>query len=471
MARRALCGLAAGGLIACLVIGAALLVAGAAAGAPAPGADAVMEVESFTVAGPATGSGAAACPPGTRVVGGGVDTTGPTPGGSALPYHTILSGPLDETGLTANTADGDVARYWYAYVRNAGLATVEFRVFALCSRTSDAVIATQPFTLADSQNGSARAVCPAGSRVVGGGLGTTGPAPGGNVNPYDLQFSGPQDENGLTATTGDGDVGRFWFAAVRNLSGATQDFTVLALCSASSDATLEVETVALGFGGTVSVPATCPAGRRVLGGGLGTTGASPTGTVFRLYLVSLSGPQDETGLAANAQDGDVARSWRAYVNNSSGATQAFASIAICSEDGSGPRGAGPAPGGSGVGGAPGAGTAGAPARCAGARATIVGTAGADRIRGTARRDVIAGGTGADRIAGLGGDDLICGGPGDDLVSGGPGRDRLLGQAGADRLRGGAGRDALSGGAGPDRLIGGAGLDALVGGPGRDLQAQ
>jgi Tol biopolymer transport system component len=114
--------------------------------------------------------------------------------------------------------------------------------------------------------------------------------------------------------------------------------------------------------------------------------------------------------------------------------------------------------------------------CAGVPATIVGTAGADRIVGTAHRDVIVGLGGDDRIIALGGDDLVCGGPGDDVISGDAGNDRLRGDAGrdvlyggsgADRLRGGKGSDWLWGGRGPDVLIGWRGNDRLRGGPGVD----
>ena len=121
--------------------------------------------------------------------------------------------------------------------------------------------------------------------------------------------------------------------------------------------------------------------------------------------------------------------------------------------------AGATPGGGGAGGAPGGPAPGtAIPRCAGRKATIVGTARRDVRRGTRRRDVIAGLAGDDVIRGLGGDDVICGGPGADTILGGPGADRLLGQAGRDALDGGAGRDILGGGAGRDRCAGGAGLD-------------
>jgi Tol biopolymer transport system component len=109
----------------------------------------------------------------------------------------------------------------------------------------------------------------------------------------------------------------------------------------------------------------------------------------------------------------------------------------------------------------------ATARCAGVRATIVGTSRRNVIRGTAKRDVIAALGGNDLVRGLGGSDLICLGAGNDRGIGGAGADRILGQTGADRVEGGAGRDLLEGGAGPDLLLGGAGLDRLLGLAGRD----
>ncbi|MDQ3870789.1 MAG: hypothetical protein M3301_04130 [Chloroflexota bacterium] len=107
------------------------------------------------------------------------------------------------------------------------------------------------------------------------------------------------------------------------------------------------------------------------------------------------------------------------------------------------------------------------ARCAGRRATKVGTSGADRLRGTRRRDVIAGLGGNDVVSGLGGNDLICGGRGKDRLTGGAGRDQLRGDSGNDKLRGGTGRDRLLGGSGRDQLHGDSGNDRLLGGSGRD----
>jgi RTX calcium-binding nonapeptide repeat (4 copies) len=80
------------------------------------------------------------------------------------------------------------------------------------------------------------------------------------------------------------------------------------------------------------------------------------------------------------------------------------------------------------------------ARCAGRRATIVGTARGELIRGTAGRDVIAGLGGSDELRGLAGNDLLCGGRGDDRLIGGRGRDVLRGGPGDDDgVQGTAGR--------------------------------
>ncbi|MDH3226237.1 MAG: VWA domain-containing protein, partial [Thermoleophilia bacterium] len=124
--------------------------------------------------------------------------------------------------------------------------------------------------------------------------------------------------------------------------------------------------------------------------------------------------------------------------------------------------------------------------CGDAKATIVGSDGADVIIGTSRRDVIQAGGGNDRVSGLGGNDLICLGSGDnDRAIGGPGGDRIWGNQphlspapadknagwrlpdGANRIEGGPGNDNLLGAAGPDTFIAGPGRDFANGGPGND----
>jgi uncharacterized delta-60 repeat protein len=92
-------------------------------------------------------------------------------------------------------------------------------------------------------------------------------------------------------------------------------------------------------------------------------------------------------------------------------------------------------------------------RCAGRRATIVGTAKADHVKGTKGADVIAALAGNDQIKSGGGNDLICAGGGNDKINAGRGRDRVLGGGGADRIAGGPGPDLCSGGPGKDTAAG------------------
>jgi uncharacterized delta-60 repeat protein len=91
-------------------------------------------------------------------------------------------------------------------------------------------------------------------------------------------------------------------------------------------------------------------------------------------------------------------------------------------------------------------------RCAGKRATIVGTGRRDMLRGTRRADVIVTLGGNDRIRAGRGNDLVCSGAGNDNVTGQSGRDRLFGGPGKDRLTGGGGRDSCLGGSGRDRAV-------------------
>jgi uncharacterized delta-60 repeat protein len=128
-----------------------------------------------------------------------------------------------------------------------------------------------------------------------------------------------------------------------------------------------------------------------------------------------------------------------------------------------PTGGTGGPGGGSGGGAGGSVTP----RCAGKRATMVGTAGRDMLRGTRRADVIVALGGNDRIRAERGNDRVCGGAGDDNVAGQSGGDRLQGGRGNDRLTGGGGKDNLLGQAGRDALLGGPANDRLTGGGGRD----
>ena len=296
--------------------------------APTPDSDATIVATSFAVAKGQTGSNVATCPDGKRVVGGGVGHPNP-PG--VLPNDAsgvvLASGPVDETGSPGQTRTGDVAHSWLAAVTGG-----TWRVYAICSATSDATIQQAAFgKLPDGSGSLARGAttCPAGTRVVGGGVNKLTPLSGtdeGLLGP-NVITSEPLDQTGLTAGTETGTVARSWAAAII-LNGANESlrFQVLALCSAGSDATVESKRfpveVCVGCGtGTL---ATCPPGKRALGGGVGLIG-SGFGNLFQ------SQPVDETGQAVTTDSGDVPRSWSAFVNifSASGDPVEYRVSAIC----------------------------------------------------------------------------------------------------------------------------------------------
>src|SRR5262245_6091052 len=78
----------------------------------AHGNDAAIQATSFTVAASQIDARLVPCPAGTRVVGGGVNGLDAVNGGG----HVEVSGPVDGSQMTVNTADGDVATAWYGVV-------------------------------------------------------------------------------------------------------------------------------------------------------------------------------------------------------------------------------------------------------------------------------------------------------------------------------------------------------------------
>ena len=302
----------------------AVVTLGAAAPAQAaPGSDTTVVETLFRPGAGASQSAMATCPPGRRVVGGGA---GAASNGS-FEEGVQVSGPVDETGSTANTITGDVGRSWLASVKDDGSDRL-YAVFALCSATSDATIAQSNIGLAaNAIKGSGDSTCPPGTRVVGGGVGTTGPTVDSQV-----ALSGPLGQ-GLTVPN-TGDVARAWVASVFN-SGAAQIYRVFALCSASSDATIAEASFsfpdgAQREGGAV---ARCPAGQRALGGGIVTTSSTVSSAVRRSApQVGAGAATIQSALANGATvDTDVSRRWAAFVVNADD-TRTYKVLALCAAD-------------------------------------------------------------------------------------------------------------------------------------------
>lgn len=306
----------------------------APAAVAAPGGDATVQQTAFATTVMGASGSTASCPAGSRAVGGGLGTTG-TRSGVA---YIQSSRPLNQAGAPATLTDGDIAGGWAANVYTSASADAD-QVFALCSASSDATIQETTVTLGKAAQ-DARATCPVGTRVVGGGAGF-GATPGINSQ---VIVSGPVDETGLTANTSNGDIARSWYASIAG-SGTAQ---VFALCSAGSDATVEETTFTTGAQSPNVANAVCPPGRRALGGGIGTTTAPTTGDILTAPL-HFSGPLDETGSTTATVDGDVARAWTASVDD--GRVNTYKVFALCAADDAGGASAGPGgvPGGGGRG--------------------------------------------------------------------------------------------------------------------------
>ena len=287
----------------------------------------IEATDQFSVSTGETGEAFAVCPGTKRALGGGVVQSG-----SAQRYFFLnASGPLDNTGVTANTKDGDIAKQWYAAVEaHGGPEQITFKVFAICSDTSNATIEATPFTVEPGDPNStekpevARAVCPGTKRALGGGVVESGP-------PDNLQVhaSGPLDSTGLASKTTDGDIAKQWYAAVENRTGAPVKFKVFAICSGTSNATIEatpftVEPDPSGNGKFAEGYAVCPGAKRALGGGVVQSGSPDKNLV-----VQASGPLDHTGITAETNDGDIAKQWYTVIGNYWGEQPPLKVFAIC----------------------------------------------------------------------------------------------------------------------------------------------
>jgi hypothetical protein len=183
--------------------------------------DATIEATNFTVESQVTGA-YAVCPGNKRALGGGVVQIG-----SPQFIYGGQSGPLDSTGVTSKTKDGDIAKQWYAAVTNNTGVKRTLKIFAICSKNSDATIEATDFTVgAQEQNAAAWVVCPSFKPALGGGVLQSGPG----FNNLIMRASGPLDDTGITAETKDGDIARQWYTVVANSSQIQQTFKVMAIC-------------------------------------------------------------------------------------------------------------------------------------------------------------------------------------------------------------------------------------------------
>ena len=261
------------------------------------------------------------CDAGERALGGGVGSLVPTGAGS--PHrHTIQgSGPR---GAGGDLGDGDIATGWAVSVVNHANQPQDHRVLTVCAPTADATTEATSLTVPANTAGTGLATCAAGSRAVGGGV--LAPA-GGERQQHSVQASSPVNASGLPLFTNTGDVAQSWLASMVNHTPSEQTYTVYALCSSTSAATISAELSTTVVGQVSDGNAICPTGENALSGGV-----SPLNVDSRhLFTVQASAPVNAGLSVAGTDDGDVPRAWYASVANrlsASGETP-FRVLAIC----------------------------------------------------------------------------------------------------------------------------------------------
>jgi Ca2+-binding RTX toxin-like protein len=216
-----------------------------------------------------------------------------------------------------------MARGLPAVIAGAAMLLVLLPASGEAAPEADATLQVAPFTVNPGQTAPGQAFCPAGRRVVGGGVTQSS----GPVNGSAVEVGGPLDETGLASNLQDGDIGRSWYTAVRNSGVTPSTFAATAVCSASSDATIRIDPFTVQGLQSGDGQAFCPSGSRVIGGGV-TQSVGPLGSGE-----NVSGPLDQTGLTSNLSNGDVGRSWYANVysyGGGAGSQSTFVSTAICS---------------------------------------------------------------------------------------------------------------------------------------------
>lgn len=306
-----------------------------------PDGDAVLAATTLTVANNNNVAVTPMCSSGARALGGGVQPLTPATGGSYNAYRIGFSAPVDETGTTAATNGGDIPRGWTVEFTNFG-GPQQFRVYAICSVGSNAVLSE--FTLATAESVGAATnertvACPAGSRAIGGGVGTTTAIPASNAvaQPYSYRNTpvGAALDPSAVAT---GDVPRGWTANASVQGGATPIvFRFYAVCSASSDATIVVAPFSvtdLGGDAVNGATASCGTGRRALSGGVTSNAIEGPGISLRTQR---NGPLDAASTAdspSGTDTGDAVGSWYAasrYLGGTS-TSASFKTVAVCASD-------------------------------------------------------------------------------------------------------------------------------------------
>ncbi len=257
--------------------GFACLCMGIAAGGGGP----TTKVKRLLVTGDSAPIEYARCGGDRRPVGGGLSQRG-EPG--ALTLHAsfpVVSGT------------GTLVDRWGIAARNADSADKRAKAFAICARDPKVNVVTEEAFASNDQSTGAVAKCPAGRRVIGGGV-----IPDGTYG-VTVKATAPLGSSGTASGTADGDVGRFWYAAIAPFTGE-RSFTVYALCARDSKAKIRVRNVSGIAGQTEDGSTRCPRRERAVSGGVTEIDPRPPNLSVRA-----------TGPPYSAEPGIAPRRWYA----------------------------------------------------------------------------------------------------------------------------------------------------------------
>ena len=255
---------------------------------PAPGALSYV-IGPNSVTGPAAqGSASASCPASTFVIGGGAFSSGG--------FEAVAITTSSPSGNSSWTEDTDVHT-----------GTQSHRAFAIC----DTTMPTLEFNSRHMPTGeerTARAECPAGENVYGGGY-LAGP----NYGTTNTRSSRPFDNDDPDKDRDDG-----WEATTFNFAPAPTETLVYAECGPKGSTT-RVKTSGIGKNSQKAVWQACSAGERVTGGGAYTAGGNG-----RNWISSTS-PED----ASTDQDDLPDDRWQGYLENDTGKRREIKAYAVC----------------------------------------------------------------------------------------------------------------------------------------------
>ncbi len=241
-------------------------------------------------------SGSVLCPNGhPHVVGGGVDIEGADPN---------LDLEVKSTSPSSTSGGG-----WSISANNSSGSAAQMTIYAICA-TGDYTYATRTVTIPAGDTNAAKARCPAGRKVIGGGVATH---PGDHS--VEVFISRPADGSDANSRLDDA-----WYGAAGNGTDSAVSMRVFAVCAKHGTYTVKVgpSVTVLDFDSATST-VKCPSGTRVTGGGASIDGASTDVELHDSFPID--GPDDD----AFADDG-----WQSTMyNDLSGHTRHMRTYAIC----------------------------------------------------------------------------------------------------------------------------------------------